>query len=189
MFLNVNEKTEALNAVFMLKEFLTKVETVQYYLKWAILAAYDALLKFVLVSLKGCSHPKVLAWRSSCVQTNSLGYFDGDTQQMEYDRFFYLFKIAIAKDFCTNPVLLDQDEKIALSVSNLCDYRNQFTNQLAPFAITHVLQIYFMLADVLKFLSALTQDCSQVTRHYDEQELNNIRQTLAECTTIVNQHL
>jgi hypothetical protein len=146
-------------------------------------------VKFVLVSFKGCSHPKVLGWRRDCIQTNSLGYFNDDTRQMEFDRFFYLFKIVIAKEFCTNPVLLDQDETIAKSVSNLCDYRNQFTNQLAPFSITHVLQIYIVLADVLKFLSALMRDCSQVTQHFDEQELNIIQQALAECTALINQHL
>lgn len=190
-YLRVNEITEPENALDMLNEFLTQSKENDYYLKWAIIAAHNALQGFMVLALKGTSALPIIKkekWQTGLSPCEIL--LDREHDQ-KIDCFMDLFMKIKKAEYMQNSEFVDASGEITRSVKKLNDFRNQFLHYPPSSWSISLMGIYETLVDVLTVITFLTQECSEVKREYicsgSEHELCHIEAVVTECNHLLKE--
>lgn len=184
MYFRVNEASEFLNAINMLKEFLAQSEKNEYYLKWTVIAAHNALQGLMVIALKGTSSLQVIRWEKT--------YYDKSAYEVltdpniKLDNFLKLFGKIKSNKYMQNDTFIDESGEVTFSINELNNIRNQFVHYLPCSWSISVLLVYHILADVIKVIAFLIQKCTEVRRNYNEQELCKIDEVIEECNLLLN---
>lgn len=184
MYFRVNEASESLNAINMLKEFLAQSEKNEYYLKWTVIAAHNALQGLMVIALKGTSSLQVIRWEKT--------YYDKSAYEVltdpniKLDNFLKLFGKIKSNKYMQNDTFIDESGEVTFSINELNNIRNQFIHYLPCSWSISVLLVYHILADVIKVIAFLIQKCTEVRRNYNEQELCKIDEVIEECNLLLN---
>lgn len=186
MFFRVNEMTESQNAIYMLREFLTQAVQDEYYLKWVIIAAHNALQGLMVLALKGTSSLQVIKLEDAD-QCKSAYDLLADPKK-KLDSFMGLFKKIKNKKYMQNDIFFDKSGDVADSIKRLNEIRNQFIHYFPCSWSISTFLVYKILTDALKVIIFLTQECSEVKRNFNDQELLNITLVIKECNLLINSH-
>lgn len=185
-FLRVNEQSEPLNAIMMTKEFLERSEQDIYYLKWAIIAAHNALQGFMVLALKGTSNLQIIKCEEAYNEKSAYEVLSDPKQKLCY--FTELFKRIKSNKYMQNAAFKDESGKITYSIKELNETRNQFIHYLPLQWSIETLFVVNILTDTIKIISFLTNNCIEVQRHYDEQQLSEISGAIKRCNSILRSY-
>jgi len=182
-FFRVNEISEPLNAMMMAKEFLERSEQDIYYLKWAILAIHNALQGFMVLALKGTSNLPIIEWKKD--YDGKSAYEILSDPKSKLCCFTELFRRIKSKKYMQDTVFKDESGKITCSISELNNIRNQFIHY-SPLGWSIGIQgMANVLVDSLFVISFLTSNCNEIQRHYEAQQLSDIRKTIEICKSLL----
>ncbi len=196
-YLRVNEMTEPLNALEMLKEFLTQSKNNDYYLKWAIIAAHNALQGFMVLALKGTSslpvYKPVYKWKKEYNGRSAADLLLDKDIVWQLDGFGDLFKKIKSTECMQNKEFTDHSGEITNSVKDLNLYRNRFIHFNPGSWSIPIPNFYLILSDVIKVIEFLTQECTEVRRHYmysaTEHDISYIKATVDECKKLIKENV
>lgn len=181
--LRVNEISEPLNAIKMAREFLDHAGQDTYYLKWALIAIHNALQGFMVLALKGtCSLP-VIKWKEEYKEKNTYEILSDPDKQLI--SFLELFKRIKQKRYMQNNAFQDTCGITTKSIRDINNVRNDFIHYLPKGWSIGIKGLARRLMDSLTVISFLTRVCSEVTRYYSEQELNEISQSIEACNSVL----
>ncbi len=183
-YFRVNEMLEPLNALMMTEEFLEHSEKDIYYLKWAIIAAHNALQGFMVLALKGTSNLQIIKWKEKEYKHKSAYEVLSDPKQ-ELCCFLELFRRIRTNECMHNAAFKDEFGKITESINDLNETRNQFIHYLPLSWSIGTLGVVNILHDTMEVISFLTSNCIEVQRHYEESQLSDINRAIKICNSIL----
>lgn len=183
IFLRVDEVSEPLNAVMMAKEFLERSEQDIYYLKWAIIAAHNALQGFMVLALKGTCNLQIIKWKKAYNEKSAYEILSDSEQELDF--FLGLYKKIKSNKYMQNTAFIDESGKTSYSIKELNKIRNQFIHYLPCNWSLETQLMIDALKDTMKVISFLTRNCIEVQRYYDEYQLSEISGAIQSCNLIM----
>lgn len=183
MFFRVNEATEPLNALKMLKEFLTEAEDEEYYLKWAIIAAHSTLQGFMVLALRGTSSIQIVKKHKKDKNKTAFEILSNPEKQL--DNFLHLFNKIKDEQYMPNGAFVDKSGEITESIENLNEIRNQFIHYFPCSWTIGISTIYRILENVIIVIDFLTQSCLEYSCCYTDLELRKIGEVIEECKLLI----
>jgi adenylate cyclase class IV len=182
-FFRVDEISEPLNAIMMTKEFLERSGQDIYYLKWAILAAHNALQGFMVLALKYTNNLQIIKWKEEYTGKSAYEVLFDSKQKLCC--FTEIFKRIKSNKYMQNTVFKDESGEISYSIKELNRIRDQFLHYLPLQWSIETQFVVNILTETMKVISFLTINCIEVQRHYEEHQLDIISEAIESCNSIL----